>query len=101
MDLRVSFQDPFSQGSGKDKTHEHKQICGIVPGLGGWEIFVYVFLSGDSLWGIEKYINKIPPPKKILGQSRENFVYVFFVLFVFFLHPKVSNVAVANAAILR
>ena len=25
------------------KTHEHKQICGIVPGLGGCQKFVYVF----------------------------------------------------------
>ena len=33
------------------KTHKHKQICGIVPGLGGWRNFVYVFFSGHSLWG--------------------------------------------------
>ena len=25
------------------KTHKHKQICGIVPGLGGFQNFVYVF----------------------------------------------------------
>ena len=25
------------------KTHKHKQICGIVPGLGGCQKFVYVF----------------------------------------------------------
>ena len=27
----------------KKKTHKHKQICGIVPGLGGYQKFVYVF----------------------------------------------------------
>ena len=34
-------------------------------------------------YGGEKHINKIPP--KIPGQSRENFVYVFFSLCVFLL----------------
>ena len=38
-------------------------------------------------YGGEKHINKIPP--KIPGQSRENFVYVFF-LYVFFSLPKNS-----------
>ena len=57
--------------SGKDKTHKHKQICGIVPGLGGCQTFVYVFFSGHSLWGRKKHINKIPP-----RQSRGNFVYL-------------------------
>ena len=28
---------------GKEKTHKYKQICGIVPGLGGCQKFVYVF----------------------------------------------------------
>ena len=28
--------------SGKEKTHKHKQICGIVPGLGGCQNVVYV-----------------------------------------------------------
>ena len=32
--------------------------------------------------GEKKHINKIPP--KIPGQSRENFVYAFFSLCVFF-----------------
>ena len=36
--------------SAKEKTHKHKQICRIVPGLGGCQNFVYVFLSGHSLW---------------------------------------------------
>ena len=68
--------------SGKEKTHKHKQICGTVPGLAGCQTFVYVFFSGHSLWGRKKHINKIPP--KIPGQSRENFVYVFCSLCVFF-----------------
>ena len=40
---------------------------------------------GSFLMGEKKHINKIPP--KIPGQSRENFVYVFF-LYVFSL-PKI------------
>ena len=68
--------------SGKEKTHKHKQICGIVPGLGGCQKVVYVFFSGHSLWGRRKHINKIPP--KIPGQSRENFVYVFFFFMCIF-----------------
>ena len=31
------------QYSGKEKAHKRKQICRIVPGLGGWQNFVYVF----------------------------------------------------------
>ena len=63
--------------SGREKTHKHKPICGIVPGLGGCQFF-FVFIP----YGGEKHINKIPP--KIPGQSRVNFVYVFFFLYVFF-----------------
>ena len=54
--------------------HKHKQIWGILPGLGGCPKFVYVFW-GHSIWG-EKHTSKIPP--KVPGQSREKFVYVFF-----------------------
>ena len=36
---------------GERKIHKHKQICGIAPGLGGCQIFVYVFVSGHSLGG--------------------------------------------------
>ena len=44
------------------KTHKHKQICGIVPGLGGCQKLVYVFFfSGHSFWGRKKHVNKIPP----------------------------------------
>ena len=38
---------------GKKKTHKHKQMCGIVPGLGGWQNCVYVFFVGSLL--IHKY----------------------------------------------
>ena len=68
----------FRLVSGKGKTHKHKQICGIVPGLGGFQkvicVFFWVILMGEK-----KHINKIPP--QIPGQSREIFVYVFFSLF--------------------
>ena len=44
------------------KIHKHKQICGTVPGLGGWQEFVYVFFFGSFFpYGGEKHINKIPP----------------------------------------
>ena len=56
------------------------QLCGIVPGLGGWQNVFYVFFRVIP-YGGEKHINKIPP--KIPGQSRENFVYVFCSLCVF------------------
>ena len=57
----------------EEKTHTHKQIRGIVPGLGGWQNFVYASFWGHShfLWE-QKYINKFPPPPpKIPGQSCE------------------------------
>ena len=70
-----------SEVQGKISTHKHQQICGIVPGLGGRQTLVMCFFGGGpSLWG-EKHINKIP--QKILGQSRENYVYVCFSFCVF------------------
>ena len=33
------------------KTHKHKQICGIVPGPGGCQNYVYVFLGGGGVGG--------------------------------------------------
>ena len=68
--------------SGKEKTHKHKQICGIVPGTGWVPKFCLCVFFGSFLMGEKKHINKIPP--KIPGQFRENFVYVFFSLCVFF-----------------
>ena len=72
---------------GKRKTHKHKQICGIVPGLGGRQNLVYVFfLFGPFLMG-EKTHKQNPP--KIQGQSRENIVYVL-CLYVFLFLPILS-----------
>ena len=42
--------DAFEGISGKEKTHKHKQICGIVPGLGGCRKYVCVFF-GSFLMG--------------------------------------------------
>ena len=66
--------------SGKEKAYKHKQICGIVPGLGGCQNFVYVFF-GAFLMGRKTHKQSHP---KIPGQSRENFVYGLFSLCVFF-----------------
>ena len=34
---------------------KHTHICGIVPGLGGWQEFVYVFWGGSFLLGGKTY----------------------------------------------
>ena len=47
--------------------------------LGAKNLFMCFF--GSFLMGEKKHINKIPP--KIPGQSRENYVYVFFSFFFF------------------
>ena len=50
--------------SGKEKTYKHKQIAGIVPGLGGYQCFFLgggSFLMGPITWGRKEHINKIPP----------------------------------------
>ena len=57
------------EASGK---HRHEQIWGIVPGLGGWQKYVYAFM-GSFLTG-EKETHK-QNPQKIPGQSRENIAY--------------------------
>ena len=45
--LRRFGIDFVRENSGKEKTHKHKQIWGIVPGLGGRQKVVYVtFFSG-------------------------------------------------------
>ena len=85
---RASSKDPTilqhqrkgdnNNNSGKEKTHKHKQICGIVPGLGGCQKFVYVFFSGHSLGG-EKTHKQNSPPK-----SRDNPVKILFTCFVFY-----------------
>ena len=62
------------------RTHEHKQICGIVPGLGGCQKFMCVYRVIPG--GGEKTHKQNSP--KIPGQSRESFIYVFFSLCVSF-----------------
>ena len=70
-----------SSFSGKDKTHKHKQICGIVPGLGGWQKFVYVLFWVIPYGGEETHKQN---PSKIPRQSRENFVFFLFSFCVLF-----------------
>ena len=65
------------RGSGNEKTHTHAQIWGLVPGLGGWQEFVYVFFWVHSLWE-KKHINKLP--RKSWDHPMNMFFYVFFVL---------------------
>ena len=60
------------------KTHKRKHIRGIVLGLGGCQKSAYVFLGGSFLMGGE--LTHKQNPQKILGQSREMFVYMFFFL---------------------
>ena len=62
------------------KTHKHKQICGIVPELGGCQTFVYVFFFHIPCGG-EKHINKIPPPSP--GTTRKC-LFMCFCPYVFF-----------------
>ena len=63
--------------SGIEKSHKHKQIGEIIPGLGGWQTFVCAvfFLGGRG--GGEKHINKIP------RKSRDNPVRNLFMCFLF------------------
>ena len=68
------------QGSGKRITHKHKQTSGIVPGMDGWQNFVDVFFGGSFLLGEKTHKHN---PQKILGQSRERFVYMSFSSLVF------------------
>ena len=70
------------------KTYEHKQVCRIVRDwVGGKMLFLFFFCSGHSLWGRKTHPQN---PPKILGQSREDCVYVSF-LYVFFTPTKVRD----------
>ena len=51
---------PQAAASRKEKTHKHKQIRGIVPGLGGCQNFVYVFFRVIP-YGGEKTHKQNPP----------------------------------------
>ena len=60
------FWDLFSISScksGKEKTHKHKQICGIIPALGGCQKVVYVFFFRVIPYGGEKTHKQNSPPK--------------------------------------
>ena len=66
----------------RKKTHKfikHKDICGIVLGLGGWQNFVYAFFEVIPC-GEKKHKQN---PHRIPGQPREKFVCVLFSSFVF------------------
>ena len=69
----------------QEKKHKHKQVCGIVPGLGGWQKLVYVFFLVIP-YGGEKTHKQNPPPR-IPGRSTGSFVYVFF-LYMFLSAPE-------------
>ena len=68
--------------SGKEKHININKFAGLSRDWVGCQNFVYVFLSGHSLWD-RNNTHKQTPPFKIPGQSREFFVYVFFSLCVF------------------
>ena len=57
--ILLEFPHSFGDLQGKAK-HKHKLICGIVPGLGWWQTFVYVFLLGSFLMGEKNTSTKSP-----------------------------------------
>ena len=69
----------FKHISGKEKTHKHKQICGIVPGVGANFLFIFF---GSFLMGEKKHKNKIPPPNP--GTTPVKILFAYFFLCVFF-----------------
>ena len=79
-----SFQSFLLGGHGhrvsKNLRHEHKQICGIFPGLGGCQILFMFMFFGVVPYGVDTNKQNTPPP--IPGQSRKTYVYVFFFFFV-------------------
>ena len=69
------LRSTFQIGPGlREKTHEHKQICGIIPDwMGAKKLFICFlgsFLIGEKI------------PQKIPGQSPEIFVYVSRFFFI-------------------
>ena len=66
------------------KTHKHKQICGIVPGLGGCQNFVYVFFFGGSFLMGEKNTWTKSPPKSRDNPVKNLWRVLFFMCFFFF-----------------
>ena len=70
----------FPVFQGKKKHININKLAGLSRDWVGAKILFMCFL-GHSLWGRKNHINKFPP--KIPGQSREIFIYMFF-LYVFF-----------------
>ena len=88
----ATYSTGFPQGK---KTHKHKQICGIVPGLGGCQKFVYVFFcSGHFLWG-EKKTHKQNSPKNP-GTIPWKFSLRVFSLCVFLLPISIEHLNSEN-----
>ena len=68
------------------KTHKHKQICGIVPGLGGCQKLFMCFFRVIPYGGEKTHKQNPPPPK-----SRDNpveFMFTCFFLYVFLSLPR-------------
>ena len=79
----VARSGPTKQESRKDKTHRHKQISGMVPGLGGDKDLFMCF--GGS-------VPRKPDPQKIPRKSQENiFIYVFCSSLLLFRSQKESK----------
>ena len=75
---------------GGKRTNKHKQVSGLSwKCVGGQIVYVFPFFHGEEG-------NKIPRRSQekagtVPGQSRENFVYVFSCLLVFFLALRVKG----------
>ena len=75
--------EPFQSCQGKKKHININKFAGLSRDwVGAENLFMFFFSFGSFLMGEKKHINKITP--QIPGQSRENFVYVFCSLCVFF-----------------
>ena len=83
--------------SGKEKTHKHKQICGIVPGLGGYQKFVYVFFRVIP-YGAEKTHKQNSPQNP--GTIPWKFCLRVFSLCVFSLPTNGGNFLLTVGAFL-
>ena len=67
-------------GSGKAKHININKFAGLSRDWVGADKLFMFFFPGHSLWGRETHKQNSP---KILGQSRDNYVYLFFSLCVF------------------
>ena len=92
--LNANISARLSRLARERKTHKHKQICGIAPGLGGRQNFLYVvFFFGSFLMGEKKHINKVPPPQKKSRDNPAKNLFACFLLYVFFFFaPKLGGI---------